>query len=381
LQERAILVGVSLKNDQTWLIEERLNELERLALTAGAQIVEKVTQLRDKPHSRTYIGPGKAREIANIAEALKANLVIFDVNLSPSQQYNLEQIIPVKIIDRTALILDIFAQHAHSSEGKLQVELAQLSYLLPRLTGMGTKLSRLGGGIGTRGPGETKLEVDRRRIRKRIRYLQKQLEKLVKNREIQRGKRRKSDVFNVALVGYTNSGKSTLLNSLTKANVLVEDKLFATLDSTSRKLSRSKFGQVVISDTVGFIRNLPHQLVAAFRSTLDEVRYADLLLHIVDITQTEFSEQIDAVNKILQEIGADSKPQILVFNKIDIADSTSLNRVYHLHRDALFISAQKKIGLDRLIEAIKEVYYRQKRAKKSAELVFVNRSLQSEKAV
>ncbi len=329
-----------------------MDELGRLAMAAGARVVGRVIQERDKPHSRTFIGPGKAKEIADLAKARGATMVVFDDELSPSQQQHLEEEIGVKVLDRTALILDIFAQRAHTSEGKLQVELAQLEYNLPRLRGLWLHLSRLGGGIGTRGPGETQLEVDRRRVRQRISRIKRELREVAKNRETQRKKRHESSVLTVSLVGYTNAGKSTLLNALTGADVLVEDKLFATLDSTSRRLKAADRHQIVISDTVGFISKLPHQLVAAFRSTLDEVRDADLLVHVVDASHPNMREQMTAVESVLEEIGAAEKPRLMAMNKIDLLDEGDRKRLEKLYPDAVAVSAVEGTGMDELVQKI-----------------------------
>lgn len=320
----------------------------------------RIEQHRDKPHGRTYIGPGKAEEIAQIVEVEQAQLVVFDCDLSPSQQRNLEDIIKKpKIIDRTGIILDIFALHAHSSEGKLQVELAQLNYLLPRLRGMWGHLERLSGGIGTRGPtrgpGETQLESDKRMMRKRIQKLTKQLEEVKKNRSVQRKSRQRHGSYNVALVGYTNAGKSTLLNTLTGASVLVEDKLFATLDSTTRKLKICNGREIVLSDTVGFIKKLPHQLIAAFHSTLDEVRMANLLLHVVDASHPQVDGQIRAVEDVLKTLEVDNKPQILVFNKVDLLDEIDRERIKKVYSGSILVSAEKGTGLDDIVCAIEEM--------------------------
>jgi len=354
--EKAIVVGVQHGEESDWEAEQSINELEQLALTAGAEVIAREKQRLDKPNVRTYIGPGKAEEIWQIARAEGAQLVIFDVDLSPSQQRNLEDIIPkIKIIDRTGIILDIFAQHAHSAEGKLQVELAQLNYLLPRLKGMWQHLERQGvGGVGLRGPGETQLESDKRMMRKRIQRLTKEIEDIKKNRSVQRKRRKKQGVFNVALVGYTNAGKSTLLNALTGSDVLVEDKLFATLDSTTRRLNINHKKEVVISDTVGFIKKLPHQLVAAFRSTLDEVKMADLLLHVVDASHPRLESQIRAVEDVLRTLEADDKPQIIVFNKTDLVNEIDRARLRKLYPDSVQVSAAQNIGLDDVRAAIEK---------------------------
>jgi GTP-binding protein HflX len=354
-KEQAILIGVQLSETDFEHVEESLDELEQLVITAGAEVASRIIQVRETPHSRTFIGPGKAEEIKDLAQSLNADIVIFDSELTPSQQHNLEDIMSRKVIDRTALILDIFAQHAHSSEGKLQVELAQLVYLLPRIKGRGVELSRLGGGIGTRGPGEQKLEVDRRRIRKRIQHLRQELSHVSQNRSIQRKKRKRAAVFSVSIVGYTNAGKSTLLNALTDAHVHVEDKLFATLDSTTRKLKLPSHQSVVLSDTVGFIKKLPHQLVASFRSTLDEVREANLLLNIIDASHPQMREQIEAVEVVLSEIGAAEKPRINVFNKVDILSDSEIDQFKKRYPEGVFVSALKKEGIDGVIQKIDEI--------------------------
>lgn len=348
--EKAVIVGVQVGAETDWEAEQTLNELEHLASTAGAEVVDRVSQRLSKPNVRTFIGPGKAEEIFEAAKGAGADIVLFDVDLSPSQQKNLEDIMPnIKILDRTGLILDIFAQRARSAEGKLQVELAQMNYILPRLKGMWGHLERLSGGIGTRGPtrgpGETQLESDKRMIRKRIQRLTNEIEELKRNRSVQRQRRQKQGVFNVSLVGYTNAGKSTLLNALTGADVLVEDKLFATLDSTTRKLAVDHRREVVLSDTVGFIKKLPHQLVAAFRSTLDEVRMADLLLHVVDAGHPRMEGQIRAVEDVLAKLEAEDKPQILVFNKIDLLDDADRERLKRVYPESVLVSAVNGVGL------------------------------------
>ncbi len=330
--------------------------MEQLCLTAGAEVSSKVTQVRKTPHARTYIGLGKAREIANLAQELKAEIVVFDCELSPSQQHNLEDIVSRKVIDRTALILDIFGQHAHSRAGKLQVELAQLVYFLPRIKGRGKELSRLGGGIGTRhGGGEHKLEVDRRRIRKRIQRLKAELSHVRQNRKVQRKKRKKATVFSISIVGYTNAGKSTLLNSLTDANAKVEDQLFATLDSTTRRLKLPSNQVVVVSDTVGFIRKLPHQLIASFRSTLDEVSSADLILHLINAGHSQMQDQIKAVEIVLAEIDAATKQRVNVFNKIDTLSESEIDQLRRRYPEAVLISALEKEGIDDLIKKIDKI--------------------------
>lgn len=353
--EKAIIVGLQMQNSK-WETEELLKELMLLAETAGALTVAEVVQKRVSPDSTYYVGKGKAGEIGTVAMEVGADLVIFDDELSPTQSRNLEEAVGVRVVDRTALILDIFAQRARSKEGKLQVELAQLNYILPRLTGLGTQLSRLGGGIGTRGPGETKLEVDRRRIRKRIADLQKEIEEIKKHRNLHRQARQTSSLAVVSLVGYTNAGKSTLLNALTGAGVLTEDKLFATLDPTTRQVRLPGGRQILLTDTVGFIRKLPHHLVAAFRATLEEVAHADLLLHVVDASHTQAAEQITAVNQILKLINASTQPVLTVFNKMDLPESRlSLGALGTDYPDHVSISAYIGQGLDVLLDRINEM--------------------------
>ncbi len=343
------MVGVALKKD-AWPAEETLAELGRLAETAGAQVVGKLIQKRDSPDPAFFIGKGKALEIKNLSLQQKANLIIIDHEISPSQIRNLEEIINQKVIDRTELILDIFSQHALSKEGKIQVEMAQAQYGLSRLTGKGIMMSRLGGGIGTRGPGETKLEVDRRKIRAKISALNKELKKLEEQRSLRRQMRRSSRVKVAALIGYTNAGKSTLMNALTHADVLVQDKLFATLDPTTRKFTTSFHHSpftILLTDTVGFIQKLPHQLVDAFHATLEEVKETDLLIHVVDASNPNFERQIEAVYQVLEEIGCITKKIITVFNKIDKIGKLD-KQLLKKYDPAVAISAAKKQGLDKL---------------------------------
>ena len=329
--------------------EESLSELAELAKTAGAEVQAKVTQKREKPDAATYIGRGRLEEIKDFCRDNETDLLIFDTELTPSQQRNIEDITGIRVIDRTELILDIFAARARSGEGKLQVELAQLKYSLPRLGGKGTSLSRLGGGIGTRGPGETKLETDRRHIRRRIKSLEDDLEALSKRRRIARARREKDGTQTVAIVGYTNAGKSTLMNTLTQAGVLAEDKLFATLDPTARALTLPGGRRVMLIDTVGFIRRLPHGLVEAFKSTLEEAATATLILNVCDASSPECAEHLDVTNRLLDELGCSGKPIIAVFNKCDVAPdigwlSAGLRSVK--------ISALNGEGLDLLLEEI-----------------------------
>ena len=320
LKEQSFLVGIKREFQDRGKALESLRELEKLSVSAGAAVKGKALQELQRIDPALFIGRGKVQEIRETISSHDINLVVFDEDLSPAQQRNLETILGAKVIDRTALILDIFAQRAKSREGKLQVELAQLTYLLPRLRGKGLVLSRLGGGIGTRGPGETQLEVDRRKIRERIHRLNQDLKKVRNVRTIQRLGRRLSSPFLIAIVGYTNAGKSTLLNCLTHAGVIVENRLFSTLDPTTRRLKLPSNQAVMISDTVGFINKLPHQLIASFKATLEEINQADLLLHIIDISNPEAERQIDSVNQVLEEIGAGNRPTIHVLNKIDVLD-------------------------------------------------------------
>ena len=344
--------GIVEQSEKVMLIstdsEESLEELASLAETAGAMVITRVMQNRFKPDPATFIGSGKAEELSLVCQAMEIDLAIVDDELTGSQQRNLENILGVRVIDRTALILDIFAQRAQTAEGKLQVELAQMKYRLPRLTGMGTVLSRLGGGIGTRGPGETQLEVDRRRIRKRIDDLQGQLKELKRQRDMRRARRDKQGQTTVALVGYTNAGKSTLLNALSGADVLVEDKLFATLDPVMRNVDLPENRSCLLVDTVGFIRKLPHQLVEAFHSTLEEALYADLLVVVSDVSNPQYREQRDTVFRVLNDLGAGNKPVLEALNKADrakIGDEVE-------PADAILISAKEGRGLDRLKEEI-----------------------------
>lgn len=352
IPERAVLVDVALNKEK--IDPYSLVELEALAKTAGADNVGEITQSREKPDTRYYIGEGKVAELKALCASTSANLVIFNNDLSPSQIRNLQSELNLKVIDRTGLILDIFAQHAHTKEGKLQVELAQDSYTLTHLTGKGIELSRLGGGIGTRGPGETKLEMDRRRIRKEISVIKKELEEVMRHRGIRREKRRMSNISVAAIVGYTNAGKSTLLNTLTKAGVRAEDKLFATLDPVTRKLKLPNKKEILLTDTVGFIQNLPHDLVEAFKATLEEVTDADLLIHIVDISHPNFIEQMSSTYKVLEDLKAITKPIFTVFNKIDryTGDPAVLLKKYS---PAVTISALKGEVIGKLIEKMQEM--------------------------
>lgn len=353
--ERAVLVGLETAAPSAWNIDDSIGELAHLTETAGAAVVATVIQKKGKPDPAYYVGEGKAREIEMVRSATEANLVIFDDELTPAQQRNLEEIIEGRIIDRTELILDIFAQRAATSEGKLQVELAQLNYMLPRLAGRGTEMSRLGGGIGTRGPGETRLEADRRTIRNRISSITRELETVRQRRTVQRQKRRDADLPLVALVGYTNAGKSSLLNTLTGAEVLVEDKLFATLDPTTRRYTLPDGRALLLTDTVGFIQKLPHHLIMAFRATMEEVVDADMLLHVVDASHPQAVEHCEAVFDVLREIDAADHPVITVLNKSDLPESgPMIERLHHAYPKSVAVSAVTGDGLDDLAEMISE---------------------------
>lgn len=347
IRENAILVGIVRPDQTRWQVEEYLDELEFLADTAGADTKARLIQSRGHIDPAFFIGRGKVNELLSLHELHEADLIIFDDDLSPAQMKNLENVCKTKIIDRSALILDIFAKRAQTHEARTQVELAQLQYFLPRLTRQWTHLSRQMGGIGTKGPGETQLEVDRRQIRQRIRSLKIQLEKIKKEEKIRR--KRRDDVFKVALIGYTNVGKSTIMNTLTEADVFVEDRLFATLDPTVRQVQFSKSRPVLLIDTVGFIRKLPHDLVASFRSTLAEADEADLLLHIVDISHPQFEEQMATVREVLKDLKIEDRPVLHVFNKIDMLSEPGVISNLRCHfPNAVFISAKKGMFLESL---------------------------------
>jgi GTP-binding protein HflX len=350
IRERIVLVGVVFSWSSLAQVEEDLDELEQLVATAGADVVARVVQRRAEPDPATLLGKGKAAELHEVALSYDADTVVFDAELTPAQQRNLEHALGRTAIDRTAVILDIFAQNASSQEGKVQVELALLRYRLPRLRGRGHSLSQQAGGIGTRGPGETKLEIDRRRLLARVTRLEGELRQVASARRTQGRARRRSRQRVVSLVGYTNAGKSTLLNRLTGADALVEDSLFSTLDARTRRLALPGGETVLLSDTVGFVRKLPHQLVEAFRPTLEIVNDADLLLHVVDASSVDPAKQIDAVRSVLEEIGADRVPELLVFNKIDRA-SVSV-RLAQEHPGSVEVSAREAIGMDALLQAL-----------------------------
>ena len=345
-RERIVLVGVTMGGQTDDETEEGLDELSLLIDTAGADEAARLTQRRDSPDSTFYIGKGKVDELKEVCLALDVDTVVFDNELSPGQQYNLEKALGRTALDRTAVILDIFAQNAHTLEGKAQVELAMLRYRLPRLRrGAKAGLSQQGGGIGTRGPGETRLEVDRRRIMRRITKLEQDLVALRHTRQTQRKSRGRSGLASVVIVGYTNAGKSTLLNSLTRAGVLVEDRLFATLDPTTRRLSLPGGEPVLMTDTVGFIRQLPHGLIESFKSTLEIAAEADMLVHVVDASAVHPEQQITAVREVLAEIGADQVPEFIVFNKADLLDDWGASLVED-HQGAVAVSALRNEGLE-----------------------------------
>ena len=345
-----ILVSVMEKGADKREAEASFDELARLAETAGADVYARMIQEKEAPDARTYIGSGKVKELAELCRSGEIHMVIFDCELTPSQIKNLEDALEeVQVIDRSMLILDIFALHAKSGEGKLQVELAQLKYTVPRLMGHGAQLSRLGGGIGTRGPGESKLETDRRHVRRRIDALEAELASLAKNRTVQRSARERAGIFKVAIAGYTNAGKSTLMNFLTSAGILAQDKLFATLDPTTRRFALPSGEEILLTDTVGFIRNLPHHLIEAFRSTLDEVRYADAILVVIDASDPEAPAQVQVTKNLIAELDASDKPMLFVYNKCDLGIAV------HPATDSgqnVFLSAATGEGVDELVRRL-----------------------------
>jgi GTP-binding protein HflX len=369
VQEKVVLVGLATSNGGIEAAEGSLDELAALADTAGAEVVDRIVQVRRKPDPATFIGQGKAKEVVAKARMLDAQAIIFDDELSPAQGRNLEDVAAVnplapnalKIIDRTGLILDVFAQHSHSAEGNLQVELAQINYMVPRLRGWGEVLSRIGGGaarggggaIGTRGPGETQLEVDRRKIQRRLKKLKSDLSDLERTRDIRRKQRVKGSTPQVSLVGYTNAGKSTLLNALTGAGVLVEDRLFSTLDPVARRMELPDGGPAVLIDTVGFVSKLPHQLVEAFRSTLEESLHADLLLHVVDASAVDPRSKAEAVDGVLTEIGAEEIPRLVVLNKADVVSDDDRRRLLTQFPGSVMISAKSGEGVAEMLEEVR----------------------------
>lgn len=355
--EKVILVAVA--DGDMREAEESLDELEELAKTAGAEVAARVIQGREAPHPGTYVGKGKIEEIETLLFGTDASGIICDDELSPAQIKNLERMLDVKIMDRTLLILDIFAKRASTKEGKIQVELAQLRYRVSKLTGQGTALSRLGGGIGTRGPGEKKLEVDRRRIRERISHLKRELNDVIRHRETQRKQRQRHHIPVVCIAGYTNAGKSTLLNRLTDSHVLEEDQLFATLDPTTKSLKFESGFQVLLTDTVGFIRKLPHHLVDAFRSTLEEVKYSDLILHVVDASNPQREKQMETVYETLTQLGAGKQTVVTAFNKVDLLSEEELLKDAHAEK-TVRISAKTGEGLEELLKSMEELLKKQK---------------------
>jgi len=350
--ERAVIAAVRLPRQRRWEVEDSMEELAGLAVAAGATVLQRVTQERASPTPSLYFGRGKAEEIAAVARDLGANLFISDDPLSPIQERNLSQSLGIKVIDRTALILDIFAQRARTAEGKLQVELAQLTYLLPRLVGQWTHLERLGGGIGTRGPGETQLESDRRAIRRRVMQIRRELEHVQTHRRLQREGRRRSGLPVVALVGYTNAGKTTLLNRLSGARLTAADHLFVTLDPAARLVEQGAQRPFILTDTVGFIRKLPHELVAAFRATLEELQVADVLVHVVDASHPAIEEHMAAVERILGELEVADRPTVLALNKVDRMDAGSGRDALVARRDGVALSAATGEGVPELLKAI-----------------------------
>lgn len=365
MADRVVLVGICGRGESVEETEKSLDELERLSDTAGGITVARLVQNKEIPDARTMIGSGKVIELASLCQNNEIDLVIFDCDLSPSQIRNIEDAIggDIRVIDRSMLILDIFALHAVTGEGKLQVELAQLKYTAPRLYGRGAELSRLGGGIGTRGPGESQLESDKRHIKRRIYALEEQLRELEKNRRTMRTARDRSGICKVAIVGYTNAGKSTLLNRLTDAGILAEDKLFATLDPTTRKFKLPSGESILLTDTVGFIRKLPHHLVNAFRSTLEEACYSDILMIVVDASDSEAREQLAVTQSLLEELGAVGKPIIYVFNKCDkgVYELADIGTRRSPDENVVYVSAKTGQGMELLVDKVEKIIMNSKR--------------------
>jgi GTPase len=356
--EKALLVTVKCHGEKdNWPLEDRARELEELAESTGASVLDNISAIIDRPTANLYIGKGKAEEIRLLAQELDVDLVIFSQDLSGTQQRNLEEVVAEKTIDRTQLILDIFSQRAKSPEGKMQVELAQLQYLLPRLVGKGVVLSRMGGGIGARGPGEQKLETDRRRIRQRIEKLKDDLKQVEQHRQILKKRRRENQIPSAALIGYTNAGKSTLLNALTDSGQTVHDGLFTTLDPLSRSLKLPNSQNIVISDTVGFLHDLPHKLIEAFKATLEEVVEADILIHVLDASHPKINDFNESVHEVLEELGAGDKPVLTVLNKIDaLSDQSWIGQLKNQFIDPIAISAKTGQNLGQLIQRLQEFF-------------------------
>lgn len=361
-RERVFLITAGDARTKRWELLKSLEELANLTHTAGGEVVESFIQMRERYNPALLLGRGRVEELGRIAAEFKIDLLIFDTELTAAQIRNIEEITNIRVIDRTTLILDIFAKHAHTKEAKLQVEMAQLEYHLSRLVGKGLQLSRLGGGIGTRGPGEKKLEVDRRRIKDRISILKKELKKIELSKKVQRKQR--FNFYKICVVGYTNAGKSSLVNALTRGNLLTADYLFSTLDSNTSVLFLPPKYKILVSDTVGFLRNLPHSLIASFRATLAEVLEADLLIHIMDASDGDIDSKLEIVERVLSEIGAENKPRVLVFNKLDRLFREEKLRLAERFPEALFVSAKEGTGIKELKDYLKNYFFKEDKIQK-----------------